>query len=151
MTRGVLKIATTSQASKQLVVSGAILFLLGLLQGAAVPYFLNPRMALSAHLTAVQSGTAIMVAGAVWGWTHLPAGWDMIGRRAVIAGMYGLWLALTSSAATGASESLPIAGDGYGAGEFLEALVSAAVAGSSVIMVAGWTVLTVGLLRKKVP
>ncbi len=141
---------TMSQASKQLVVAGAILFLLGLIQGAALPYFFNPRMALSAHLTAVQSGTAMMVVGAVWGWTHLSALWDLIGRWTVIAGMYGLWLTLTLSAATGASESLPIAGAGYSADAALETAVSVAVGGSSVVLVSGWTIFTIGLIRKRV-
>ena len=141
---------TMNQRMKQLVVAGAVLFLLGLIQGAAVPYFVNPRMALSAHLTAVQSGTAIMVAGAVWGWTHLSPQWDLIGRWAIVVGMYGLWLALTLSAATGASDSLPIAGEGHSAGAAVEAMVSAAVAGSSAVLVAGWAVLTIGLIRGRV-
>lgn len=140
---------TLSQGSKQLVVAGAILFLIGLVQGAGVPYFLNPRMALSAHLTAVQSGTAIMVVGAIWGWTQLSASWDSIGRWAVVAGMYGLWLALTLAAATGASESLPIAGEDYSAGIATETVVSAAVAGSSVVLIAGWAIVTIGLIRKR--
>lgn len=139
-----------SPASKQLVVLGAVLFLLGLIQGAAVPYFFNPRMALSAHLTAVQSGTAIMVAGAVWGWTELSSQWDRGGRLAIIAGMYGLWLSLTLSASTGASDSLPIAGEGYGAGRAMETAVTVAVAVSSAVLVAGWTILTIGLIRKRV-
>ena len=138
------------QGSKQLVVAGAVLFLLGLIQGAAAPYFFNPRMALSAHLTAVQSGTAILVAGAVWSWAHLSVQWGRIGRWALIAGMYGLWLALTRSAATGASESLPIAGEGYSAGRAMETAVRVAVAGSSVVLVAGWAILTIGLMRKRV-
>jgi hydroxylaminobenzene mutase len=139
-----------SRGARQLVVSGAVLFLLGLLQGAAVPHFFSPRMGLSAHLTAVQSGTATMVAGCVWKWTRLPAAWGEIGRWAIIGGMYGLWLALTLSAASGASQSLPIAGAGYGAGEFLEMTVSVAIAGSSAVMVAGWAILTIGLIRQKV-
>jgi (hydroxyamino)benzene mutase len=144
-----MKMGTMSHGSKQLVVSGATLFLLGLSQGAAVPYFFNPRMALSAHLTAVQSATAIMVAGALWGWTHLSAQWNRIGRWAVIVGMYGLWLALTLSAETGASDSLPIAGEGYHAGEAMETAVSVAVVGSSVVMFAGWAIFTIGLVRKR--
>lgn len=137
-----------SRSSQQLVMAGAILFLLGLIQGAAVPYFLNPRMGLSAHLTAVQSGTAMMIGGAVWSWANLSGRWDLVGRGGIIAGMYGLWLALTLSAATGAGESLPIAGAGYSAGEFPEAIVSMTVAGSSLAMIAGWSVFTAGLIRK---
>lgn len=138
-----------SQASKQLIAAGAMLFLLGLIQGATVPFFLNPRMGLSAHLTAVQSGTAIMVAGAVWGWTHLSTRWGEIARWAIIAGMYGLWLALTLSAANGASESLPIAGEGYGASKAMEAAVGVGVTGSSSVLIVGWAIFTFGLVRKR--
>lgn len=151
MKEGIAKMGTITQGAKQLVIAGAILFLLGLIQGAAVPYFFNPRMALSAHLTAVQGGTAIMVVGAVWGWIDLSVLWDRIGRWAVVGGMVGLWLALTLSAASGASQSLPIAVEGYRASEAMETVVSVAVAGASALLIAGWTIFTIGLIRKKMP
>lgn len=134
---------------KALLVAGALLFVLGLLQGALVQSFLNPRMALSAHLTAVQSGTAIMVAGAVWRAVALGQLFTAIARWAIIAGMFGLWVGLTMSAMTGASQSLPIAGAGHSASAATETMVSAIVLGSSGLMTLGWVLVLVGFLRWK--
>lgn len=134
---------------RSLVVAGAVLFLLGLLQGGVVQIFLNPRMGLSAHLTAVQSGMAMMIAGALWGSANLPATTSNIGRWTIIAGMFGLWTALTVSAATGASDNLPIAGAGYSAAKSVEILVTIAIGLSSISMTIGWLVFVAGLLRKR--
>lgn len=134
--------------AKPLIVSGAVLFLLGLLQGALVQTFLNPRMALSAHLTAVQSGMALMIAGVVWSQVKLPAWLDGAARWAIVVGMYGLWLGLTLSAATGASSALPIAGAGHDAKPFVELVVSAIVLLSSGVMTLGWVLFITGLIRR---
>ena len=134
--------------NRPLLIAGALLFLLGLLQGGIVDWFTNPRMALSAHLTAVQSGTAIMVAGGIWSAVSLPQRTEAISRWSIIASMFGLWLGLSLSAATGASEVLPMAGAGYGADAAAEMLVSALVLGSSGLMILGWALLLIGLIRK---
>lgn len=133
---------------KTLIAAGAILFLLGLLQGAVVQSFLNPRMALSAHLTAVQSGMALMIAGLLWSRLRLPCLIARIAQSTLILGMYGLWSGLTLSAATGASETLPIAGAGFRADVTTETLVSIVVLLSSGLMTLGWILLVAGLLRR---
>lgn len=56
--------------------AGLWLFLAGLLIGAAIPKFTSPRLALSAHLTAVQSGTALLAIG--WFWPQLTQGIPML-------------------------------------------------------------------------
>lgn len=137
----------TTPFDRSLIIVGATLFLLGLLQGAAVQMFDNPRMALSAHMTAVQSGMALMIVGAIWSVVSLSAALARIARATLIAGMYGLWLGLTLSAATGASEALPIAGAGYSAGRIAEITVSATVLVSSLLMTAGWILVLSGLVR----
>ncbi|RXZ64601.1 hydrogenase [Pelagerythrobacter rhizovicinus] len=141
--------AASASFQKSLVVAGAILFLLGLLQGAAVQSFANPRMALSAHLTAVQSGLALMIVGVIWPAVGLNATLLKVACWAVILGMYGLWLGLTLSAATGASDALPIAGAGYKADWLSEASVSAIVLVSSGLMTLGWLLFVVGLIRRR--
>ena len=50
----------------KLIFWGAALFLIGLIQGGLIPYFMNTRMALSAHLAAVQSGMALMIFGIIF-------------------------------------------------------------------------------------
>ena len=129
------------------ILAGAVLFLFGLIEGALVQTFVNPRMALSAHLTAVQSGMALMIFGVVWRWTDLPRLWSRVSRLAVTIGMYALWIGLTLSAATGAGDSLPIAGAGYDAGPKAQTSVSALVLGGSVAMTVGWALFVVGLVR----
>lgn len=138
---------TLSPAQRALIVAGAALFLLGLMQGAVVPGFANPRMALSAHLTAVQSGMALMIVGVVWSAVTLRPRTGAGTRWAIIIGMYGLWVGLTLAAATGASKGLPIAGAGHSAEATIEQLVTAIVLGSSVLMTLGWIVFLAGLIR----
>ena len=136
-------------AARMPILAGAVLFLFGLIEGALVQTFVNPRMALSAHLTAVQSGMALMIFGVVWRWTDLPALWSRVARWAVTVGMYILWIGLTLSAATGAGESLPISGAGYDAGPVAQSAVSALVLGGSVAMTIGWALFVVGLMRHR--
>lgn len=134
---------------RTLVVAGSLLFLIGLFQGAAVQSFLNPRMALSAHLTAVQSGMAMMIVGALWTSADLKPTYSNVARWTIVIGMVGLWAGLTASAATGASRNLPIAGAGHGAAQTTENLVSIAVLGGSVLMTVGWSIFVIGLVRAK--
>jgi len=134
---------------RTLVVAGALLFLLGLLQGAIVQSFLNPRMALSAHLAAVQSGMAMMIVGALWTSADLRPAVSNIARWTTVVGMFGLWTGLTASAITGASNNLPIAGAGHSAAQTTESLVSIAVLGGSVLMTIGWSIFVLGLVRAK--
>ncbi|MBO9511738.1 hypothetical protein [Erythrobacter sp. A6_0] len=134
-------------AARMPILAGAILFLLGLIEGALVQSFLNPRMALSAHLTAVQSGMALMIFGLVWRWVALPSLWSAMARWSVAAGIYSLWFGLTLSAATGAGDSLPIAGAGYDAGPLAQTMVSVLVLGGSAGMTVGWSLFVVGLVR----
>ena len=134
-------------AARMPILAGAILFLLCLIEGALVQSFLNPRMALSAHLTAVQSGMALMIFGLVWRWVALPSLWSAMARWSVAAGIYSLWFGLTLSAATGAGDSLPIAGAGYDAGPLAQTMVSVLVLGGSAGMTVGWSLFVVGLVR----
>jgi (hydroxyamino)benzene mutase len=55
-----------SPDERRLCRSGLLLFFLGLALGFLVHRLPNPRGALSAHLNAVQSGTALMVIGVMW-------------------------------------------------------------------------------------
>ena len=73
-----------SQEGHQLLQAGALLFILGLLVGFAVPLFANPRVALSSHLEGVMNGTVLLVLGLVWPRLRL----DRTARRT------GFWLVL---------------------------------------------------------
>jgi (hydroxyamino)benzene mutase len=140
---------TLNHNAKMLVIAGVWLFLLGLLQGVAVPMFANPRMGLSAHLTAVQSGTALMIMGVVWSLAVWSETFEKLAFWTTLVGTYGLWLGLTLAAATGASQALPMAGHGYSASRMIELAVSAFVMVSGGLMIIGWLLFSVGVLRSR--
>lgn len=50
-----------------LVRAGFVLFTLALLTGFAMPAFLNQKMALAAHITAVMNALILMALGLAWG------------------------------------------------------------------------------------
>ncbi|MGB7373766.1 hypothetical protein [Pontixanthobacter sp.] len=135
------------EGARTLAFVGALLFLAGLLQGLVVQQFANPRMALSAHLDAVQSGMAVMIAAVFWSACKWAPFTEKIARWALSAGMVGLWLGITLAAMTGASEALPIAGAGHSASPPLELASSAVIISSSVLVLAGWLMFVIGLIR----
>lgn len=141
-------LALTPQA-RALAIVGALLFFAGLLQGAAVDAFANPRMALSAHLDAVQSGMAVLIAAILWHAARLGPLAERLARWTLAVGMVGLWLGITLAAASGASEALPMAGEGYSAGANTESVVTAIVVCSSAALTLGWTLFLVGLIRAR--
>lgn len=134
-------------AGRALAVVGGTLFLAGLLQGLAVDYFANPRMALSAHLDAVQSGMAVMIAAAFWSSARWSPAVERLAWWTLSVGMIGLWLGITIAAATGASEVLPMAGAGHSALPSIETVVTVVVVGSSLALLLGWALFLWGLFR----
>lgn len=53
-------------SNRQLMWSGMLLFLLGLVTGLLEQRFTNMRMGLSAHLEGVMNGTFLIALGAIW-------------------------------------------------------------------------------------
>ena len=104
-----------SSISRFLLISGTLLFLVGLLNGAAVQSFLNPRMGFSAHLGAVQGALVLWAFGLMWSAINLGSRSQIIAAWSAVIGMYTIWLALALALAgiTGSSRDLPIAGKGY--------------------------------------
>lgn len=107
----------------KLIFWGAALFLIGLLQGGLIPYFMNPRMALSAHLAAVQSGMALMIFGVIWELLSLNEKWRKIAYWSGLLSMYLVWFSITLSAVFGASKALPMAGEGFSASFLIETAI----------------------------
>ncbi len=114
--------------------AGFVLFTLGLVLGAAIPRLRNPRMGLSAHLTAVQGGLALMVFGLFWEsfgiapWASWPLAVSLAGSTCLLVA------GLTLAAITGASRALPIAGQGFTAAPRAELAVAILTIGSSLWM-----------------
>jgi (hydroxyamino)benzene mutase len=95
-----------------LATAGIILFLIGLINGLFIPVGRSPRLSLSAHLTAVQSGTFLIAISAIWEHLRVPSSWTELTSQALWVSLYVLWSALFLAGLFGAGRGLPIAGGG---------------------------------------
>ena len=93
-----------------LAIAGMLLFLAGLVNGLVIPLGRSPRIGLSAHLTAVQSGTFLVAAALLWPHVPFAAGWAGPVAGVLWLSMWGLWLALFLAGLAGTGRDLPIAG-----------------------------------------
>ena len=77
--------------SRILLAAGAVLFLLGLLSGLAVPAMTNPRMGLSGHLEGVMNGMFLIVVGLAWARLGLAARARAVTAWCLLYGSYANW------------------------------------------------------------
>ena len=136
----------SSQANNQLINFGFVLFFLGLLQGLTIALSKNKRMALSAHLTATQSGVVLIVCGICAPLLSLSAELQQYCSLAIIAGAFILWLGITAAAITGASRALPMAGEGFNTKSIIEVSVTGIVYLGSLLQLFGFGLYLWGLL-----
>ena len=116
------------EASLALCLAGVVLFLLGLLNGFAIPRMKSRRLGLSAHLTGVQSGTFLVAAGLLWAKLQLTTTWSAVVADALWVSLYLLWLALLLAGVFGAGQGLDIAGQGMTTTRARQGLVTALMA-----------------------
>lgn len=131
--------------AQHLLFHGTLLFLLGLINGAVIPLFLNKRMGLSAHLAGVQNGLALIAFGLVWPYATVPfAG---VTYWSALISMYGIWFGLVLAAIWGTSQSTPIAGKGYSASALKENIVTWIIKSASVAAILATSLLVIGLYK----
>ena len=119
------------QSAVALCFTGLLLFLLGLLNGLVIPRLRSPRLGLSAHLTAVQSGTFLIAVGLLWPKLALGAPWDLVLSTGLWVSLYAIWFALFLSGLFGAGEGLSIAGQGMTTTRGRQRLVTVILAAGS--------------------
>lgn len=123
-----------SQLAIGLGKAGVLLFALGLLIGFVIGRLRNPRLGLSAHLTAVQTGAMLIALALFWQYLDVPGQWEVLLVYAIIGSSYVLTIGILLSGIFGASQALPIAGAGQSATKAREASVTVLVFGSSLVM-----------------
>lgn len=136
-------------AGEHLIFSGATLFWIGLLNGVAIGSFKNPRMGLSAHLTAEQNGLSLIAFGLVWDRAQPP--FPLLTYWSGLYSMYGLWLGLTLAGVWGTSKATPIMGAGFKAAAWQERVVVLLTKSSSVAMIFSISTIVIGLWRRLEP
>ena len=135
--------------SQSLIILGLVLFLVGLLNGAVVSYFANPRMGLSAHLAGVQNGVVLCVFGLFWGRLHLSGTLSRLSYWLSLIGMYGIWFGLLLAAVWGTSSSTPIAGAGFAGTPVEETLVTTIIGVSSLSIIVAVVLIILGAIRAR--
>lgn len=101
--------------SATLCFAGTLLFLLGLLTGFGIPAFRSPRIGLSAHLAAIESGLGLIAIGLMLPHLALSGSWASAIGTTLWVSLYILWAGLVFTAAYGTGKALPIAGAGFAA------------------------------------
>lgn len=137
----------SDRQTKQLLFWGMLLFFFGLIQGGLIQSVANPRMALGAHLTAVQTGMALMIFGLLWRYVRLSAGQLKVALLTGIASMYLIWIALTYASLVGAGGATPIAGAGFEGSAFQETLFEVVIALGALFGLVSGLLLVIGLGR----
>jgi hydroxylaminobenzene mutase len=124
-------------ASQVLCFVGLALFMLGLLNGLAIPRMRSPRLGLSAHLTGVQAGTFLIAVGLMWPRLSLSQPWSDALANGLWVSMILIWVSLLLAGVFGAGQGLAIAGQGMTTTSGRQRLVSVLlVAGSLGCLVA---------------
>ncbi len=136
---------SADDVDRRLVWHGVMLFFLGLLAGACVPLYANPRMGLAAHLGGVTAGTFLAVVGLFWSRIRLAATAAVAAFWLTLYGTYVSVLGLVLAAILGTSNSTPIAGAGYAGTLWEETLVDVALVTSAAAMLVACPLLLWGL------
>ena len=136
-----------SKIRQSLLISGALLFLIGLLSGVVISDMRNPRMGLSAHLAGVQNALFLLVVGALWERVALGRRLKTVLASSGILSMYGFWVALQLAAVWGTSRGTPIAGAGFEAAAWQESLVANLLRVSSGLSILAAALLLGGFVR----
>jgi hydroxylaminobenzene mutase len=131
-----------------LLAAGALLFLLGLFSGFAIPAMTIPRMGLSAHLEGVMNGTFLLAVGLAWSRLALSARLRAVAWWTLLYGTFANWLFVSLAARFGTNAMAPIAGAGHAGTPAQEALVAAGLGSVGLTMVIGCVLLAVGFLRR---
>lgn len=105
--------------------AGFSLIFLALVTGLAVPAFLNPRMALAAHVTGILNGLLLIALGSVWNRLVLAPGQARLAKGALLGGAYANWASSCLAAAWGTSRLTPLSSAGYAAVAWKETFVQA--------------------------
>jgi (hydroxyamino)benzene mutase len=130
---------------QQLLISGTVLFLLGLLVGFALQALPNPRMGVTLHATGLQSGLALWALGLMWEHVALSAGAQRTTQVLAVMGLYAIFASLVLAAVWGTSRATPIAGAGHQASSLREAMVTVLLMGGSLAIVAAVVLVLWGL------
>lgn len=135
--------------SDNLIFSGVLLFLLGLIVGLLVPLFANPRMGLSSHLEGVLNGIFLIVLGLIWNKLALSNRWLNLSYWLALYGTFMNWLGILVAAVFNAGKMLNIAANGKEGSPFAEGFVAFSLLSLTIAMLVICVTVLIGLRRSR--
>jgi hydroxylaminobenzene mutase len=132
-----------------LLVSGIFLFLLRLVQDAGVHQIASPRLALSAHIVAVQNGIVLNVFSLVSSKILLTERASKLASFALSSGMQLIWMSITIAAIVGAASAFPFAIQGIKGTSKVDLVVSTIVVIGSATSILGTCSFLIGAMKRK--
>jgi hypothetical protein len=139
------------RGSRQILIHGLSMVLVGLVWGLVVPNTPFPRLAVGAHIQLVENGLLFVVLA-----TLLLALPHRVGRRSVWVMVLAAWLTWSmalsevANAWWGTNRVLPIAarqGGATGGAQWQESIVTLTHIGAALALIAAWVLLIIGFLR----
>ena len=128
--------------------NGFVVFLLALLVGLAIPLFLNPRMALAAHVTGLMLAVFLIALSVVWDALGLAPGRAKLVRGLYLYGTYASLTAGVLAAIWGTSRITPIGGAGFHASATKELVVQAIFVSLGLALLAATVLVVLSLYRR---
>lgn len=136
---------TDRQTERVLARAGALLVLLALLLGPAIPAFTNSRQALAAHVSAIMAGVLLIGLASLWGRLTLSASQQALALRLAIGGAYANLLGSLLAAAWGTNRLTPMGGAGFGAEPWRETVVQVIQVSQALALVLAIALVVYGL------
>lgn len=110
-------------ADRKLIRAGFILLCCALVTGFAIPAFLNPKMALAAHVTGVLNALLLVAAGLCWPLLALSQRLETMTRGLLLFATFTNWAGSCLAAAWGTSRLTPLSSIGHSAAAWKESIV----------------------------
>lgn len=132
----------------RLIQLGALLFLVALVVGLAVPLFSVPRLGLSVHLLGLMQGLFLMIAGILWPRLALSPRQLTTASWLLVYGCLAAWAANFLGAIWGAGNTIvPIAAGAARGSEVQEVVINVLLRSGGICLLAGSAFLFWGLRR----
>ncbi len=141
--------ADGTTVKRRLLWHGILIFIFGLLAGAAMPLVINPRMAVAAHVGGVLSGMFLVLVGLIWDQIRLPATAAKVTFWLFLYASHTGWLAQFLAAVFGTSRATPIAGAGFRGSLWQENLVLYLAVSFSIAILAACVLALWGLSNRR--
>ncbi len=113
----------TWKPERGLIRAGFVLFTLALLTGFAVPAFRNTRMAVNGHVTGAMNALYLIALGLAWGLLTQTPAHAKLTKITFLYGTFANWGTSLLAAAWGTNKLTPLAGAGFTAAPWQEAIV----------------------------